>query len=111
FKVDDQKKLTDLCASFQETVTRWLVEKTINACRYKKVKEIVVGGGVSANSRLRELLKQEAEPYGIRVRFPSFALTLDNAAMIARRGYELYKQGRHSDWEISADPNLAIGES
>ena len=103
--------LTDLCASFQETVATWLVEKTIDACRTKKAKEIVVGGGVSANSRLRNLLTQEAEPYGIRVWFPPLSLTVDNAAMIARRGWELYRRGKRSDWKISARPNLRIGES
>lgn len=104
------EKLKDLCASFQEAVARWLTEKTIAACRQKKAKEIVVGGGVSANSRLRHLLAEEAEPYRIRVRFPSLPLTQDNAAMIARRGWELYKQGRRSKWTLSAKPDLKIGE-
>ena len=103
--------VVDLCASFQEAVVSWLVEKTIDACRVKKVKEVVVGGGVSANSRLRSLLLQEAEPYGIRVWFPPLALTVDNAAMIARRGWELYRKGKRSDWKISALPNMRIGES
>ncbi len=102
-------ELFDLCASFQETVARWLVEKTIDACRLKKVKTVVVGGGVSANSRLRRLLAEEAKPYGIQVSFPPLSLTIDNAAMIARRGWELYRQGKRSDWKISAQPNLKIG--
>lgn len=103
--------LADLSASFQETVTRWLVEKTIDACRAKKAREIVVGGGVSANSRLRSLLVEEAEPYRIAVRFPPLSLTVDNGAMIARRGWELYRAGKHSDWKCSARPDLRIGES
>ncbi len=106
-----EKDRKDLCASFQETVARWLVEKTIDACRQKKVKDVVVGGGVSANTRLRGLLLHEAEPYGIRVSFPPLSLTIDNGAMIARRGFELYRRGRRSDWKISAQPNLRIGES
>ncbi len=101
--------LQDLCASFQEAVVSWLVEKTIDACRFKKVKDIVVGGGVSANSRLRSHLSEEAQPYGIRVWFPPLFLTVDNAAMIARRGFELYRRGKRSDWKISAHPNLKIG--
>ena len=105
------KKVDDLCASFQETVAGWLVEKTIDACRLKKVKRIVVGGGVSANSRLRSLLAQKAGPYGIEALFPPLSLTLDNGAMIARRGWELYRKGKSSDWKISARPNLRIGEN
>ncbi len=103
------KFLTDLSASFQETVVRWLVEKTIDACRAKKVRTVAVGGGVSANSRLRSLLPEEASLYKISVMFPPFPLTLDNGAMIARRGYELHQQGRRSDWKLSAHPNLPMG--
>ena len=102
-------EMEDLCASFQEAVASWLVEKTIDACRFKKVNDIVVGGGVSANSRLRSHLSEEAQPYGIRVWFPPLFLTVDNAAMIARRGFELYRRGRRSDWKISAHPHLKIG--
>ncbi len=102
--------ISDLCASFQETVAHWLVEKTIDACRLKKVKNVMVGGGVSANSRLRSLLAEEAKPYGIRAVFPPLSLTIDNGAMIARRGYELYRRGQRSDFKISARPNLRIGE-
>lgn len=105
------KVLADLCASFQETVAGWLVEKAIDACRLKKVRDIVVGGGVSANSRLRDLLFQEAKPCQIRVWFPPLELTVDNAAMIARRGWELYRKGKRSNWKISASPNLRIGGS
>ena len=71
----------------------------------------MVGGGVSANSRLRSLLPAEAEPFGIRVSFPPFRLTLDNGAMIARRGFELYRRGKYSPWMLSAKPNLKIGEN
>ena len=106
-----QRWLMDLCASFQETVVYWLVEKTVDACRFKKVKDVVVGGGVSANSRLRALLPEEARPFKINVWFPPFPLTLDNAAMIARRGWELYQQGKRSNWKISACPDLKIGGS
>jgi len=110
FAQDDRRR-KDLCASFQETVVKWLVEKTIDACRFKKMRDVVVGGGVSANSRLRNLLNEEAEPYGIRVWFPPLSLTIDNGAMIARRGYELYRKGKRSNWKISAQPNLRIGEN
>lgn len=103
--------VADLCASFQGAVVSWLVAKTIDACRFKKMKDVVAGGGVSANSRLRSLLAEEARPYGIRVWFPPLSLTVDNAAMIARRGWELYREGRRSDWYLSAHPNLKIGGS
>ncbi len=108
---NDHQFVNDLCASFQETVVRWLVEKTIAACRNKKVSDVVVGGGVSANTRLRELLPQEAKLYHINVWFPPFSLTIDNAAMIARRGFELYQKGKRTDFKISARPSFPIGEA
>ncbi|MBI2167235.1 MAG: tRNA (adenosine(37)-N6)-threonylcarbamoyltransferase complex transferase subunit TsaD [Candidatus Omnitrophica bacterium] len=102
--------LLNLSASFQETVVRWLVEKSIDACRMKKAKDLVAGGGVSANSRLRALLTEEAALYKINVHFPPLSLVLDNGAMIARRGFEQFKQGRRSGWNLSARPGLRIGE-
>ncbi len=105
-----QSYLEDFCASFQETVIRWIVDKTILACEAQKVKNIVVGGGVSANSRLRQLLKEETAIHSIKLFIPPFELTTDNAAMIARLGYSLYKKGKRSEYHMTADPSLRIGE-
>jgi len=112
-KKDDFKSqafLQDFCASFQETVIRWIVDKTILACKTEKMKNIVVGGGVSANSRLRQLFQEEAGMNGINLLIPPFELTTDNAAMIARLGYSLFKKGKHSEYQMTADPSLRIGE-
>ncbi len=114
-KFDDDIKYSnvfvrDLCASFQETVTGWIVEKTLLACQAEKMKNIVVGGGVSANSRLRSLLNQEAAIQGIKVFIPAFALTTDNAVMIARLGYSMYQKKKQSNYQMLAEPSLKIGE-
>lgn len=103
--------LRDFCASFQEAVMSWVVEKTIRAACEEDVKSIVVGGGVSANSRLRELLASEAKAYGIELFIPPFSLTTDNAAMIARLGYSLFKRGKRSNFNMMANPSLTIGGS
>ncbi len=100
------QKLNDLAASFQSTVVRWLVEKTMLACEEKKVKTIVVGGGVSANSKLRLELQNECKLRGYKLFIPPLSLTTDNALMIARLGYEKFKQGRRSGFDLTADPNL-----
>jgi N6-L-threonylcarbamoyladenine synthase len=84
------------------------VEKALDAVGFKGVSDIVVGGGVSANSYLREKLTQDAAVKGIKVWFPPFALSTDNAAMIARRGFELYKNGIRSSLNMAGDPGLAI---
>ncbi len=106
---NDERFALDLCASFQETVIGWIVEKTILASKTENIKNIVVGGGVSANSRLRKRLAEEAQQNGMKLLIPAFELTTDNAAMIARLGYSLYKKGKTSSYQMMADPSLRIG--
>ena len=101
--------VADLCASFQESVMQWVTQKTVLACEEEQIKAVVVGGGVSANSRLRWLLSEEARARGIELFLPYFELTTDNAAMIARLGYSLFQKGRRSDFQMVADPSLRIG--
>lgn len=98
----------DVAASFQHAVVSWLVDKTLDAAAFKQVQDVVVGGGVSANSELRKRLGEEGRRLEIRVWFPPLALTNDNAAMIARRGNDLYREGCVSSNELTADPNLSI---
>ena len=80
----------NICSAFQESVVDVLVKKSISACQKYKVKTLVVGGGVAANSALRECLKKEAKNNNINVYFPSMNLCMDNAAMIAGLGFHFY---------------------
>lgn len=89
--------LRDIAASFQETVFRVLIEKSMAACRMKNVKTLVVGGGVASNNRLRKMSEILLKQSGIRVFFPGRSLSLDNAAMVAGLGYHLYTRGLRSD--------------
>jgi len=84
-------KIADIAASFQEAVVAALVNKTIRACKLKKVKTLIVGGGVAANTLLREVLTKEAQKERIRVCFPPIEFCLDNAAMVAAAGYYEFK--------------------
>jgi len=84
-------RICDIAASFQEEVVNILVKKSVAACKAKRVKTLVVGGGVAANSRLRYKLNHEAEEESIEVYFPAINLCLDNAAMVAGLGYRLRK--------------------
>jgi len=88
------RRLADLCASFQEAVADTLVDKTLAAARRFKARDIVIGGGVAANSRLRALLKERAEGSGFAVRLPSKILCTDNAAMIAHVGSRMLRARR-----------------
>ena len=81
----------DLAASFQKVAMKVIVDKTINAAKEFDVKQILIAGGVAANSHLRKSLKEEAKLIGVEVIYPSIKYCTDNAAMIAVSGYFKYK--------------------
>lgn len=85
--------IADLAASFQKAVVEVLYEKTMKAAREYKVKDIIVGGGVSANMELREALQKQKE---FRVHIPPLRFCTDNAAMVAAAGYYRFALG-HTD--------------
>ncbi|HEX8100528.1 MAG TPA: tRNA (adenosine(37)-N6)-threonylcarbamoyltransferase complex transferase subunit TsaD [Actinomycetota bacterium] len=98
----------DLAASFQEAVVDVQVDKTIAAATDKGVAKIVLGGGVVANTRLRELIAERAKQEGLELLVPPIELCTDNAAMIACAGYHRLMAGERTDLEIGASPNLSL---
>lgn len=102
----------DVAAAFQEAVTDVLTKKAIAACRARGADHLLIGGGVAANSRLREMAAQRCAAAGIRLRVPRPGLCTDNGAMVAALGAELTARGRpHSDLDIPADSSLPITET
>ncbi|MDD5166884.1 MAG: tRNA (adenosine(37)-N6)-threonylcarbamoyltransferase complex transferase subunit TsaD [Candidatus Omnitrophica bacterium] len=95
----------DIAASFQESVIDTLIKKALLACKIKKVKSLVVGGGVVANNRLRKKFLEETEKNNLKVYFPPIGLCMDNAAMVAGLGYQLFKKGYRSDLYLNLDLN------
>ncbi len=87
--------IEDFCASFQEAVTDVLVSKTIQAKNMFDVKQVIVAGGVAANSGLRRKMKERITD--IPVYFPKMAYCTDNAAMIASAGYFQYLKHQKAD--------------
>jgi N6-L-threonylcarbamoyladenine synthase len=85
--------VADVAASFQEAVVDVLTRKAVAACLANDAQVLVVGGGVAANSRLRELAQQRCDAAGITLRVPSPQLCTDNGAMIAAVGAKLVRQG------------------
>jgi N6-L-threonylcarbamoyladenine synthase len=94
--------VADLAASFQAAVVDMLVEKTAAAAEEHGVKEVLVAGGVAANSALRdELKKRLAMPF----RYPPISLCTDNAAMIAAAGFYRYADAVQTDLSLDIEPS------
>ncbi len=91
-----------VATAFQESVCEVLVQKSLSAAASQGLRSLVVGGGVSANSRLRSLLTKAAKAEHVRVVFPDASLCQDNAAMIAGLGTALYKRGRRDSLALEA---------
>jgi N6-L-threonylcarbamoyladenine synthase len=82
-----QQKVPDIAAGFQEAVVDVLSFKVVHAALMKECEHIAIVGGVAANNRLRERVRQDADLQGLRVHIPCVDLCGDNAAMIAATGY------------------------
>ena len=98
----------DVAASFQEAIVDVQVEKTIAAATQRDVDTVLLGGGVVANTRLRERMLADGEAAGLRVRFPPLDLCTDNAAMIACVGAARLARGERTPLDIGADPQLRL---
>lgn len=112
-RLSDQEKadrLPDICASFQKAAVAALVHKTLSAARSLHYQQIAVAGGVAANSHLREMMKQEAQKYHIKVYFPELQYCTDNAAMIARAGLQRLQSGYQSQLNANAFPSMPLDQ-
>ncbi len=104
-RVGEAVPLADVSASFQEAVADVLTAKAVLACRDTGVADLLLGGGVAANSRLRALAEQRCAAAGLRLRVPRPALCTDNGAMVAAMGSLLVDAGVPPDsLDLSVDP-------
>ena len=88
-KVDikNQKTINDICASFRQAVAETVVTKSIEAAKKYGIKSVALGGGVSCNSLIRKMFKEQCKKNKINVFLPSPVFCTDNAAMIAHVAY------------------------
>lgn len=98
----------DVAASFQAAVLDVLVEKTRRAVEHTGVRQLIVAGGVSANTELRRRLQSYARETGVTLSLPPLELCTDNAAMIAAAAYYAEQKGIRAGLDLNADPSLPL---
>ena len=103
-----KENLADICASIQYTIIGILMDKLKLAVKQTGITHIAIGGGVSANSGIRNALKNAEHKHGWTTYIPKFEYTTDNAAMIAIVGYLKYLEKDFSDFDVMATARLKI---
>ena len=103
-----EKNKEDLAASLQKTIIEILLEKLAKAVNQYPVKDLAIGGGVSANSGVREAVKEFCRKRGIRAWIPERAFTTDNAAMVAVAGYFKYQKKEFCEMDAPPYSRLRI---
>ncbi len=103
-----KQNLDDICASIQFSIVKILIDKLEKASEQTQIKEIAIAGGVSANSGLRNRIKQMEKTHNWNTHIPPFSYCTDNAAMIAITGYYKYLNNEFCSQKITANPRLYI---
>ncbi|MGD8165814.1 tRNA (adenosine(37)-N6)-threonylcarbamoyltransferase complex transferase subunit TsaD [Herbiconiux sp. P16] len=101
--------VADVAASFREAVVDVLLTKAFRACADFGIPRLLLGGGVVANARVREVAAERAVAQGVTLRIPPLSLCTDNGAMIAALGAQLIQAGHApSDLGFGADSTLPV---
>jgi N6-L-threonylcarbamoyladenine synthase len=106
---NEELNVEDMCASFQEAALSHLWSRVETVLDEYDVRQVILAGGVAANSRLREICVERMKKHpGISYIIPPLAYCTDNAAMIGASGYIAYRKGIFADLDIEADPSLEM---
>ncbi|AWH85515.1 tRNA (adenosine(37)-N6)-threonylcarbamoyltransferase complex transferase subunit TsaD [Flavobacterium album] len=100
--------MNDICASIQYTIINILIEKLKLAVKETGIKQVAIGGGVSANSGIRNTLKEAEKKHGWKTFIPKFEYTTDNAAMIGIVGYQKYLQQMFNDAAVASKARIEL---
>ncbi|WAP52596.1 tRNA (adenosine(37)-N6)-threonylcarbamoyltransferase complex transferase subunit TsaD [Arthrobacter sp. ATA002] len=105
----EELPVADIAASFQEAVVDVITTKAVLACTEHGITNLLLGGGVAANSRLRELTAQRCAAKGITLRVPPISLCTDNGAMVAALGAQVVMAGAEpSGLGFAPDPSMPV---
>ena len=102
----DAQQVSEVAAAFQEAVVDSMVEHTVEAARQYKVEGVLLGGGVAANTLLREQMRERSP---VEVIAPGPELCTDNAAMIGAAAFFHLRNGSSHQWDLDIVPNLKLG--
>lgn len=102
------QNLNDICASLQATIVQILIGKLRKAVKQTGIRQVAIGGGVSANSGIRQALTEAEGKYGWTTYIPKFEYCTDNAAMVGIAGYLKYKAMDFTDQGISAKARYVL---
>lgn len=100
--------LEDICASIQHTIILILMDKLKKAVKKTGIRQIAIAGGVSANSGIRQTLKEAEQKYQWKTFVPKFEYTTDNAAMIAIAGHYKFITGDFADMGVTAKARIKM---
>lgn len=107
-QVGEKVNVPDLACSFQETAINLLLDKALPAVKEFNCKQVVLAGGVSANSYLRSEVVRRLKDQDVEVVIPPLWCTTDNAAMIAKVGSYLYEEKVFAPLSLAANPNWKL---
>jgi N6-L-threonylcarbamoyladenine synthase len=102
------ENMNDICASIQYTIINILMDKLKLAVKETGIKQVAIGGGVSANSGIRNTLREAEKKYGWKTFIPKFEYTTDNAAMIGIVGYQKYLQEQFSNATTTSKARIEL---
>ncbi len=106
----EKVNVEDMCKSFQDVAVGLVIDRTIKVVNEHKVNQVILAGGVSANSYLREQMTIEMNKLGVEINIPPMWCCTDNAAMIAKVAERLYDLKVFAPLDLSVDPNWEIDE-
>ena len=104
----EKVNIPDMCRSFQDTAVGIVLDRATRAIKEYGIKQVVLAGGVSANSYLREQMKIECDKLGANIIIPPMWCCTDNAAMIAKVAEHLYEMKVFAGLDLGVDPNWSI---
>lgn len=104
----EKVNVPDMCKSFQDVAIGTIVDRVKRAVREFEVSEVILGGGVSANSYLRSEMTREMEKMNVKINIPPMWCCTDNAAMIAKVAERLYEMRLFAPLNLGVDPNWKI---